>query len=169
MQLADQRAQDHVAQQQADDRRHECAERDIGLCADSDQAQDRHDREECCACEAAPQLELASYRADDQDSDNNHGEQYRFVGEAEGLLAEVDQRRGEQVDDQFTDGVYWGATGRDYPSRKPGDSEACQAGDGSSEPCPPSGGAGRVPLVAPVHLPILRWCWPPDNELVLTH
>ena len=108
-------------------------------------------------------------RADDQDSDNNDGEQDGFVGKAEGLLAEVDQRSGQQVDDQLADGGYWGAGRRDDPCRKPGDSEAGQTGDGSSEPCPPSGGACCVSLIAPVHLPILRRCWSSDNELVLTH
>ena len=79
-------------------------------------------------------------------------------------LPKLTSGRGQQVDDQLADGRYWGAGRRDYPRRKPGDSEAGQAGDGPREPCPPSGGACRVPLVAPVHLPILRRCSHSDNE-----
>ena len=79
----------------------------------------RHDGEQRCACKRRRSSSSPAIAQMIKTPDNNDGEQDGFVGQAEGLLAEVDQRSGQQINDQFADG----GTGN-RPARR---SMPCQA------------------------------------------
>ena len=85
--------------------------------------------------------------------DHDEPDQDGLVGEAEGLLAEIHQRTGEQPDDELADGGHRRTERGDEAGREVGDGDAGEPGDQSGQGSPPAGLG--LDLGPRVHVPIL--------------